>query len=216
MKLKYYLRGVGVGLILAVVIYSTIVIPHKTEMTDDEIMARARALGMVEKEETDVDLSALTGTPSPSPDEPPLEGEGTPTPTLPAEGDLTPTAAVLPGGEEAPEPPEKPSAPSGIPGITMPPQPTSDAVTIPPQTPSIAPPEDGGVAGGEKVSILVTSGMGSEAFAIAAEKAGLIEDAADFERYLMQNGYADSLKVGTFMIPLGAGYEEIAGIVTGK
>ena len=87
---------------------------------------------------------------------------------------------------------------------------------MPPQTPSIAPPEDGGVAGGEKVSILVTSGMGSEAFAIAAEKAGLIEDAADFDRYLMQNGYADSLKVGTFMIPLGAGYEEIAGIVTGK
>ena len=205
MKLKYYLRGVGVGLILAVVIYSTIVIPHKTEMTDDEIMARARALGMVEKEETDVDLSALTGTPSPSPDESPLEGDGTPTPTPPVEGNLTPTAAVSPGGEEAQEPPEKPSAPSGIPGITM-----------PPQTPSIAPPEDGGVAGGEKVSILVTSGMGSEAFAIAAEKAGLIEDAADFDRYLMQNGYADSLKVGTFMIPLGAGYEEIAGIVTGK
>ena len=205
MKLKYYLRGVGVGLILAVVIYSTIVIPHKTEMTDDEIMARARALGMVEKEETDVDLSALTGTPSPSPDESPLEGDGTPTPTPPVEGNLTPTAAVSPGGEEAPEPPEKPSAPSGIPGITM-----------PPQTPSIAPPEDGGVAGGEKVSILVTSGMGSEAFAIAAEKAGLIEDAADFDRYLMQNGYAYSLKVGTFMIPLGAGYEEIAGIVTGK
>ena len=49
MKLKYYLRGVGVGLILAVVIYSTIVIPHKTEMTDDEIMARARALGRSEE-----------------------------------------------------------------------------------------------------------------------------------------------------------------------
>ncbi len=194
MRFKYYLRGVGVGLILAVIVYSAIIIPHKGNMTDDEIMARARALGMVMQEDTEVDLSALTGTPSPT-GEPSIDGEDgdEPDPTQPNESDLTPTPDGLDNGEDVPTPPKKPAAPDALPTMGGQPQPPSDPIRI-----------------------SVTNGMGSETFAIEAEKAGLVEDAADFDRYLMQNGYAENLKVGIFEIPAGSGYEEIARIVTGK
>ena len=54
MKLKYYLRGVGVGLILAVALYSTIIIPKKYELSDDEIIKRAQQLGLERPEEGDI------------------------------------------------------------------------------------------------------------------------------------------------------------------
>ena len=47
MKLKYYLRGLGIGIIVTAIIMSFIKKPE--ELTDAEIKARAAMLGMVEK-----------------------------------------------------------------------------------------------------------------------------------------------------------------------
>ena len=52
MKLKYYLRGVGIGLILAAIIMGIATRSRGREITDAEIMERARKLGMVEAEGT--------------------------------------------------------------------------------------------------------------------------------------------------------------------
>lgn len=217
MKLKYYLRGVGVGLILAVVLYSTMIIPRKYHMTDEEVMDRAKELGMVMPEEPDVDLSALSGTPSPT-------GEGALTPAPTGDDVLTP----VPTGEEAstpvptgegedvpqkPDPPLPPEEPDGITPLPtptkMPPATLEPAATEPPAVPTAAVPDGG------KVSITVTPGMGSADFARAAYRAGLVDDVEAFDRYLIQNGYASSIRVGTYSIPAGATYQEIAGIVTG-
>ena len=46
MKLKYYLRGLGIGIMVTTVIMSFIRQPE--ELTDTQIKARARELGMVE------------------------------------------------------------------------------------------------------------------------------------------------------------------------
>lgn len=237
MKLRYYLRGVGVGLILAVAVYSTIIIPRKYKMTDEEVLARARELGMVEEENMDVDLSALSGTPAP-PEEtgtPAPTGDGTPTPP---KGNGTPT----PSGEEDPTPtPQKlseltPSIPPEkeanstpvIPGASDTPAPTvSDTPGIPsmptmpdsptmPEMPTLPPeslPQETGTDG-EKISITIPQGMGSESFALELQKAGLVEDAVDFDRYLMQNNYALYIRPGTYRILPGATYEEIARQVT--
>lgn len=51
MKLKYYLRGLGIGMIAATLILMIAFSNQKTELSDAEIIERAEALGMVMKED---------------------------------------------------------------------------------------------------------------------------------------------------------------------
>lgn len=52
MKLKYYLRGIGIGVIVTTIILMiTFAIHSEPPLSDDEIMERAAALGMVKPEE---------------------------------------------------------------------------------------------------------------------------------------------------------------------
>ena len=47
MKLRYYLRGLGVGILVTAVIM-TVALSKKRPMTDDEVIKRAKELGMIE------------------------------------------------------------------------------------------------------------------------------------------------------------------------
>lgn len=47
MKLKYYLRGLGIGIVVTVFIMMA-ALGNKQPMTDEEVMARAKELGMIE------------------------------------------------------------------------------------------------------------------------------------------------------------------------
>ena len=51
MKLKYYLRGLGIGIIITTIVLMIAYSGRNTEMTDEEIIARAKSLGMVMKED---------------------------------------------------------------------------------------------------------------------------------------------------------------------
>lgn len=242
MKLKYYLRGIGLGLIAAVILYSTIIIP-KYKMTDDEVIKRAEELGMVQAEEEDVDLSALTGTPEPTePAE--VTPDSTPEPTQPVmpsepaapsepSGPTEPAAygpSVSPEpdadtGSSATQPPE-PTVPEVMqpdrptqPELTKAPEPTAPDAALQPEltgTDTTPAPEPTTQIVDGKISVTVTLGMSSDAFARAAQRAGLVEDALDFDEYLMANGYAKQLRAGTYLIPAGATYEEIAERVTAR
>ena len=65
LRLKYYLFGAGIGILITVFLYTVMVIP-KYKLSDEEIIQKANELSMKQKED-DVDLSALTMTPGPSP-----------------------------------------------------------------------------------------------------------------------------------------------------
>ena len=47
MKLRYYLRGLGIGIVVTAVIM-TVALSKKQPMTDDEVIKRAKELGMIE------------------------------------------------------------------------------------------------------------------------------------------------------------------------
>ena len=47
MKLKYYLRGLGIGIVVTVFVMMA-ALGNKQPMTDEEVMARAKELGMIE------------------------------------------------------------------------------------------------------------------------------------------------------------------------
>lgn len=53
MKFKYYLRGAGVGLIVAAVILMIAFSKHNIKLTDDDIIKRAEELGMVMADDID-------------------------------------------------------------------------------------------------------------------------------------------------------------------
>lgn len=52
MKLKYYLRGLGIGIIITTTILMIANSGYTKELTDEEIIAHAERLGMVMKEES--------------------------------------------------------------------------------------------------------------------------------------------------------------------
>ena len=47
MKFKYYLRGLGIGILISTIILSISFAMKKNDLSDDEIIARAKELGMV-------------------------------------------------------------------------------------------------------------------------------------------------------------------------
>ena len=63
---------------------------------------------------------------------------------------------------------------------------------------------------GETVTITVKSGQFSESVAKACESAGLVTSATEFDNFLCKNGYANRISVGDHVIAKGASFEEIA------
>lgn len=167
MKLKYYLRGLGIGILVTAIVMSITTAGEKESLSDAEIIERARALGMTES----VVLSELgTGEETLPEDMPTLLPEEEPDaddvaiPTADADEGVLPTAdagetalpttdtddVVLPSAE--PEESTLPlpdadetSLPSAQPGATAsksepsePPTATPSPTAVPQQTPGSA------------------------------------------------------------------------------
>lgn len=179
MKLKYYLRGLGIGILVTTVILSLAGVGRKN-MTDEEVVKRAKELGMVESTLLS-DLPDQTKTDEVRPTEP--------------ETSLQPETSE-PEPEESASTPETPEAPEETP----------------------VSPEDGNpdTSTWETVTLVIGRGESSTTVSKNLKKAGIVEDAAAFDRFLCNNGYDKKIITGTYEIPYGASEEEIAKIITRK
>lgn len=184
MKLKYYLRGLGIGILVTTVILSLASVGRKN-MTDEEVVKRAKELGMVESTLLS-DLPDQTKTDEVRPTEPEI--------SLQPETSEPEESASTPETPEAPE--ETPVAPEDTP----------------------VSPEDGNpdTPTGETVTLVIGRGESSTTVSKNLKKAGIVEDAAAFDRFLCNNGYDKKIIAGTYEIPYGASEEEIAKIITRK
>lgn len=211
MKLKYYLRGLGIGILITTVILSLAGIGRKN-MTDEEVVKRAKELGMVESTLLS-DLPDQTKAEEVRPTEPEtLEPETSLQPeTSEQENSAEPETSepetlepeVSPEPEESASTPETPVAPEETP-------------VAPEETP--VSPEDGNpdTPAGETVTLVIGRGESSTTVSKNLKKAGIVEDAAAFDRFLCNNGYDKKIITGTYEIPYGASEEEIAKIITRK
>ncbi len=197
MKLKYYLRGLGIGILVTTVILSLAGVGRKN-MTDEEVVKRAKELGMVESTLLS-DLPDQTKTDEVRPTEPEISLQ--PETSEPEAG---------PEPEESASTPETPVAPEETP---VDPEETPVA---PKETP--VSPEDGNpdIPAGETVTLVIGRGESSTTVSKNLKKAGIVEDAAAFDRFLCNNGYDKKIITGTYEIPYGASEEEIAKIITRK
>ena len=190
MKLKYYLRGLGIGILVTTVILSLAGVGRKN-MTDEEAVKRAKELGMVESTLLS-DLPDQTKTDEVRPTEPEISLQ--PETSEPEESASTP---------ETPEAPEETTT-------------TQETPTAPEETP--VSPEDGNpdTPARETVTLVIGRGESSTTVSKNLKKAGIVEDAAAFDRFLCNNGYDKKIITGTYEIPYGASEEEIAKIITRK
>lgn len=215
MKLKYYLRGLGIGILITTVILSLAGIGRKN-MTDEEVVKRAKELGMVESTLLS-DLPDQTKAEEVRPTEPETSEPETSEP----ETSLQPETSEQ---ENSAEPEAGPGPETSEPETLEPevsPEPEESASTLEtPVAPEETPvsPEDGNpdTPAGETVTLVIGRGESSTTVSKNLKKAGIVEDAAAFDRFLCNNGYDKKIITGTYEIPYGASEEEIAKIITRK
>jgi len=177
MKLRYQLRGLGIGMVFMALLWA-LDKPSQDGLSDAEIMERARELGMVES-----GARVLSELASPQKEETVSE-ETVPEETMPEE-----------------------TVPEGTPQ-----EETVSEETVPEEQE----PDEAAQEKPEVVSFTIKSGSGSESVSRNLAAAGLVADAKAYDKYLCDNGYSKSIRVGTFEIPMGSSEEEIAKIITGK
>ena len=188
MKLKYYLRGLGIGMIVTALILG-ISFSHRQGqetqiLTDDQIRERAEQLGMVDSSE--LTLAALQNSVQQQAQENTEKTEASPEP----ETEETTTTSE----------PETTAAPEN----TVEPEATPQPETIEASETS------------QTVTVTVKKGASSGSVSNRLQEAGLVEDAKTFDNYLCNNGYSRSINPGTYEIVPGTSEEEIAKIITGK
>ncbi len=193
MKLRYYLRGLGIGIIVTAILMGATG-GGKQNMTDEEVKARAAELGMMES----TTLSSVEPTPEDTA-KPQTPAQAAQEPTQSAEPTIT--AAQLP--TDTPLPTQAPTV-TDIPEPTVTPVPTQDLQDHQP------------AENVQTVVIVIHSGDSSVTVSRAVAAAGLAESSTDFDEYLCANGYDKRLAVGSHEIPMDADYEEIAAILISR
>ena len=206
MKLKYYLRGLGIGILVTAVIMGVTQGSRKETLSDREIRERAAALGMVEPGNSLADLEAAetpAATETPEVVETPAATEIPEAAETPAATE-TPEAAETPAATEAPAATETPAA-TEAPAATE----TPEVTARPTQKP--AEEEEG-----SSYTFEIQAGDSSYQVAYRLQQAGLVADARDFDNYLCSKGYDRKLKTGSYEIPETATEEEISEILCGR
>ena len=227
MKFKYFLRGLGVGVLFCTFIvfaaYQTS--PNKL-LTDEEVKARAKELGMVEAE-TELD-KVLQG------DKNKKDNETTENSETTEDGQSTEDGAVTEDNQSTENSEEDSASAAG--NTTESPKSTEEgSVTKQPKTTEVnntteqpkkttednitteQPKEAAG--DGEEVTtatITVKRGMQSSTVAKELEAKGIIKSASDFDNYLNKKGYSTKICVGTYSVKSSDSYETLAKILMKK
>ena len=202
MRLKYYLRGLGLGIIFAVIIMMVGYRNHGSSMSDSQIIEKAKTLGMVETEnssemktdnktdnktdekidtsepdtstaDTSTDEDTQTGTDNTDADN--TTDTAAADTTVPADAAATDTTASDAAGTDAAQPQQN----------------TTFTITV---------------AGGDTCRMI----------AERLQTAGIIDDAEKFRVYMGQKGVDQFIADGSHEIPYGASYDDIINILTQK
>lgn len=198
MKLKYYLRGLGIGMVVSTLI---LVISYNTQnkISDEEVIMRAKKLGMVMSTEDD-----LFGEETTSAEEPTTEESSTEQQTTKEPGTEEPTTKE-PSTEEPTT--EEPSTEEPT---------TEEPSTEEPTTEEPATEEPTTEAGGTVVEFTFTieSGMYSEAVTKMLVQGGIIKNETEFNLFLETTGYEEKIQTGVYTVNSDMTYEEIAKIIS--
>lgn len=215
MKLKYYLRGLGIGMAVTALILGISFSGRQGQeaqtLTDEQIRERASELGMVDSSE--LTLAELQNSAQPQTTmEPEVTEE--PKPTTEPENTIEPETTTEPKATAEPETTTEPKT-TAEPETTAELEMTTESeMTTEPE----ATEEPELITAPEQSQTTITIKKGSDSGSVSRMfyEAGLVENAKAFDNYLCNNGYSRSINPGIYEIAPGTSEEEIAKIITGK
>lgn len=226
MKLKYYMRGIGIGIIFSTIILS---ISHKNStntITDAEIIRRAEQLGMVKEENNPVnDLNELL-----NPDGVKDENKPTSIPTTPIPNDSSTiednieeesNSDEIADANQDSEDKELADENKSQDKANTELETKSDEDSLPEEeTKSDEEETDIETSKNEDIvnmiQITITKGMSSEDVSRILEEKGIIEDKKVFNKYLKDNGFSRVINYGTYNIAENASFYDIANLLVSK
>lgn len=196
MKLKYYLRGLGTGILFATLVMTISSVIHNNNLSEEKIIQEAQKLGMIMPE----DESEKTG----------LFGSKEET-----QNEVSDTEILDTETQESDVPETEAQEELETEEVSVEETETEEIQTQPVVQPEeIEAPVDSNVEDQTYVEIQIPSGSTARVVATILYENGLIEKKEEFRIYMGEAGYAKKICVGTFQIPVGASYEEICQIVT--
>lgn len=206
MKLKYYLRGLGIGIAVTALVLA-LAGGGKESLTDEEIIARAKELGMVES----VTLSQLTSEQNSETTCEEVSENMSEELSEETMGDISTEEEITePVSDVNEEEGGSESASDNVSEESNSEEDASETASEPEsQTPSSEVID-------EYVVIEVGGGDGSDTVSVKLEAAGLVEDARMYDDFLCANGYDKILQTGVHEIPRTADWDTIAEILAGR
>lgn len=227
MRLKYFLRGLGIGIVVTTIILA---ISHNAgrRMSDSEVIERAKELGMAyttAAQENSTESAADTTEPETDTTEPVTTGQESPTDTEAGSTAETESSEASTTVQETT---------TGIRETTTQQETTTQETTTQETTATRAAQEsttettheasateaETNQAENESAeteastvityTLTIASGMSSNTVCDILKKNGIIADSGDFDRFLVSNGYADRIRVGSFEVNSGMSYDELA------
>ena len=197
-RFKYYLRGCGLGILVASLVFIVSLHAHGGAMSDEKAMQRASELGMIMPDDTQTQEAETQTTELPVKETNLPDTQRTTqavTQKVPqndtqkqTERDTSSEQNDTPKESEKKAEEKKKKA-----------QETEKEETKK-----------------EKVSITIKGGEVCREIAQDLQEKGLVKDAEDFRKYMQDHNYARYIRVGTFTLEKGMNYSEIAKVLTKK
>ena len=184
MKLKYYLRGLGIGIIVTTILLMIAFALHKPTMSDADIIARAKHEEPLQDTET-TESTEVTAVPE--------------TEAAQIEEQTTEVAANI----EEPVTAEETENPES--------EMTDTEVAT--EVSSEANEENNTAVNAAPYTLVVNRGDVCRIVCENLQANGVVDDAEAFRKFLGQKGFASSISVGSYSIPYGLDYEEIYQIL---
>ncbi len=185
MRLKQYIRGLGIGIIVTALIIGISSYNHSANLLDEEIKAKATELGMVEIEKDEVGEETRDETEELDP----VVEENKEMESVPEE-DSKEVSSVSEDTEETVD-------------ETLELDEYEEDITV-----SIK--EEQNLA-----ILTIVRGESSNTVASELERLQVIDNAIEFDEYLCDYDFSKKIRVGVYEISMGATYEEIANIICG-
>lgn len=201
MKLKYYLRGLAVGILVTTIILAISFSQTKKELSDQEVINRAKQLGMVmadsgkiedyredtqtetgQSEQGETEENVTGDTQDGAEDNEGVTGDN---------GTVTGDNGTVTGDNEG--------------GIGDNEGGTADNGT--------GTEDAGSDTEGKMVTFVISKGQFGRQISESLKKEGLVDDAEAFMKYLGETGKSEGILPGTYEIPMGSTYEEIVKIL---
>ena len=190
MKFKYYLRGIGIGVVVTTFIFMILISIHKNEEKMDSASQNNMESKTVAAAEDDTEKKA--------------QSDATPSKQISKE-DKDVEKDTRPKENTKPKEDAKPKADTGKDQNTE----TETKLTETEE-------DETENESSDKVRFEISGGEFSDVICRKLQEEGLISDAKEFNQFLIEKDYDNSILPGIYDIPRDATYEEIAVLLTSK